>query len=118
MFTIHRGVNGAWYGIVTADNATDALNAARELATILATLREEDPKPYLTRAERAERAEDRLKPRGAACLDYFEANPQCTYEEYKAAGHTLNTVKWLREHRYLTSVDGAWVVNRRGELET
>jgi hypothetical protein len=116
MYTINYS-QGDWSGHVTEEDPDDALSAAKELARALATLSEAYPKPVRARSVPATRGKQSgLNGAGLACLAYCEANPRCTHDDYTAAGHTLRTVKWLRTHGYLQSVDGAWTVNRDGGL--
>lgn len=118
MYTIHQGINGGWYGSITVDTSDNALAAAKELAEILDALRNDIPKAARASDKPATHAKstEALTDAGLACLAYCEAHPRATHEEYTKAGHTLRTVKWLREHGYLKSVDGAWLVDRKGEL--
>jgi hypothetical protein len=111
MYTINQGINGGWSGSVVAATPEGALAEARELARVVAQLRLEHPRAQRTEAEAAPDAPE-LSAKGEACLAYCQANPKSTHAEYTAAGHTLRTVKWLREHGYLSDVNGLWVVTR------
>jgi len=116
MYVINQGLNGGWYGHVEAETSDVALAEARELDRILTELRYASPTPAKTPTTRAKPAKG-INPAGLACLAYCEANPHCTHTEYLAAGHTLRTVKWLRDHGYLKSVGDTWTVDREGKLE-
>lgn len=114
MYTINQGLNGGWYGHITADDPETAYEAARALASVLTRLRASDPKP----AREASRERPALTPAGEACLAFCEDYPRSTHAEYTAAGHTLRTVKWLVQHGFLLSRDGEWIVNRNGDIGT
>lgn len=93
MYTIHQGINGGWYGSVTADRIDTALSEARALAAALVTLRETNPKPL--KAAKSPSGTPELNAQGEACLAYLRDNPRALNEDYTQVGHSQRTVTWL-----------------------